>query len=55
MGDGKEQIKRLMELLPEGWQAQAKELGAFRRAREGAGQKRGRIFFDKVRVYYERH
>ena len=34
MGEGQEQIKRLMALLPEGWQAQAKELGAFRRARE---------------------
>jgi hypothetical protein len=34
METGKEQITRLMEMLPEGWQAQAKALGALRRARE---------------------
>ena len=34
MEERKDQIKQLMELLPEGWQAQAKEPGAFRRARE---------------------
>jgi hypothetical protein len=34
MGEGKEQFGRLLELLPEGWQEQAKQLGALLRARE---------------------
>ena len=34
MGRGKDRFKQLLGLLPEGWEAKAKELGAFQRARE---------------------
>lgn len=34
MGRGKDRFEQLLNLLPEGWDAKAKELGAFRRARE---------------------
>jgi hypothetical protein len=34
MGEGKNQFDRLMELMPEGWEEKARELGALRRARE---------------------
>jgi hypothetical protein len=34
MGRGKRQFERLMEIMPEGWEEKAKELGALQRARE---------------------
>jgi hypothetical protein len=34
MGTGNYQIEQMLALLPEGWQAKAKELGAFERGRE---------------------
>jgi hypothetical protein len=34
MGREKDRFKHLLNLLPEGWEAKAKELGAFQRARE---------------------
>jgi hypothetical protein len=34
MGTGNYQIEQMLALLPEGWQAKAKELRAFERRRE---------------------
>ena len=34
MSKEKERFKHLLEMLPEGWEAKAKELGALQRARE---------------------
>ena len=34
MGRGKDRFKKLLKMLPEGWEAKAKELGALQRARE---------------------
>ena len=34
MGRGKDRFNQLLKMLPEGWEAKAKELGAFQRARE---------------------
>jgi hypothetical protein len=34
MGEGKNQFKQLLQLLPEGWDGKAKELGAFQRGRK---------------------
>jgi len=34
MGREKKRFKQLLKILPEGWEAKAKELGALQRARE---------------------
>jgi hypothetical protein len=34
MGRERRKFKQLLKLLPEGWEAKAKELGALQRARE---------------------